>query len=428
VLEERLGGLLFCLSDFSESGEAFERAAALGDTLEERGVDLSRAAQSLVWGHAYGRSTRLLDEAMALARTDPAPRTKAYAQLVHGFSASILGEFDKAELLAAKGADLGTDDPEVTTLACMLVGLWAEWQGDWRQAVAKESQAMALARSYRIPMMLVVAGWFHGKALCGLGEYSGALASLREAQDVSERIGDRAQRCRLLNTLGWLHGEIGDHETALTFNRRSAEIAQEMVELRLVPSAPEVWANASINQAGDHIARGDLEEAGEMLALIRGRVEADQDPWMLWRYRLHLLDAEARLALARGRPEDALTRVDAELEGARRHQARKLEARAQELRARALLVIDRRPEAEAALREAYTVAESIGYAPVRWRALALESELARRAGDSPRAERQAAATRALTGELAAPLTDERLRRALVSLGERLAADPLGEMR
>jgi len=161
---------------------------------------------------------------------------------------------------------------------------------------------------------------------------------------------------------------------------------------------------------------------------MRVQVDGEHNLWMLWRYRLHLLDAEARLALARGRPEDALARVDTELEGARRHQARKLEARAHELRGRALLVIDRRPEAEAALLEAQAVAEAIGYAPVRWRVLALESELARRAGDGPRAEHSAAATRALTSELASPLPDSRLRKALVSLGERLAADPLREMR
>ncbi len=348
--------------------------------------------------------------------------------MLHGFERSIVGELGPGQLLSDDPSVLGTDDPEVLAVASLLVGEWAEWRGDWRRALEKEARAMAIAREHHLPTLLVMAGWFHGKALCGLGDYRGALASLREALDVCERIGDRAHRSRLLNTLGWLHAEIGDHETALAFNQRSAEIAQEMVELKLVPSAAEVWANASINQAGDHIARGELDEAGELLARLRTRVEDETDPWMMWRYRLHLLDAEARHALARGVPDAALRLAQQELAGARRHQARKLEARAQELSARALLVLEQRPEAEAELRAAGATAAEIGYAPVRWRALALDAELARRAGDGARAERSAAAARALTAELAVALPDARLRQALTGLGERLAADPLGGAR
>jgi ATP/maltotriose-dependent transcriptional regulator MalT len=206
------------------------------------------------------------------------------------------------------------------------------------------------------------------------------------------------------------------------------EIARELVELKLVPSAPEVWANASINQAGDHIARGELEEAGALLAPLHAHIEDEADTSMMWRYRLHLADAEARLALARGAPDVALRLAREELAGARQHGARKLEARAQELGARALVVLGERAEAEAELGEAAAVAAAIGYAPVRWRTLALESVLARRAGDGARAERSAAAVRSLTAELAAGLPETRLRLALAGLGERLAADPLGEIR
>ena len=425
ALEERLGAVLFCVSEFARSADAFERAVVLSDVPEERGVDLARAAHSRVWGHEYGRADELVGSALAIAREHPAPRTLAYAQLVHGFGRSIVGDLEEIEHFAAPAVALGSHDPEVAAFACLLVGEWAEWRGDWQRARSEEARAMEIARANQLAPMLVFSGWFHGKALCGLGDYRGALSSLREALEMSERIGDRAQRSRLLNTLGWLHAELGDHEAALVFNQRSAEIAREMVELKLVPSAPEVWANASINQAGDHIARGELEEAGELLAGLHAHIEAESDPWMMWRYRLHLLDADARLALALGEPGAALRLAQQELAGARRHHARKLEARAQELAARALVVLEQRPEAEAALAAASATAAEIGYAPVRWRTLALEAALARRSGDAARAERAAAATRALTGGLAAALPEPRLERALRSLGERLAADPLG---
>jgi class 3 adenylate cyclase/tetratricopeptide (TPR) repeat protein len=427
-LEERLGGVLFCLSQFSGSGDAFERAVALAETPEERGVDLARAAHSRVWGHEYESCERLLESALALARAHPAPRTQAYAELLHGFARSIFGEMREAERLSEVAEQLGANDPEVTTLACLLAGQWAEWRGDWRLALAREARAMELARAHRLPPLLVMAGWFHGKALGGLGDHAGALSSLREALDVSERIGDRAHRSRLLNTLGWVHAEIGDHETALALNLRSAELAQEMVELKLVPGAPEVWANASVNLAGDRIARGELSEAGELLAEVEERVAAESDPWMLWRYQLHLLDAQARLALAAGRAEHALAFVGRELDGARRHRARKIEARAEELRARTLIRLERTHDAEQALYAARSTAEAIGYAPVRWRCLALESVLAARAGEAGRAEGLAAGVRGLTAALAAALPDARLRRGLARLGERIAGDPLGELR
>jgi tetratricopeptide (TPR) repeat protein len=425
ALAERLGAVLFCLSDFTGSGDAFERAAALGGTPEERGCNLSRAAHSRIWGHEY--ADQLVESALALSRAHPAPRTHAYARLVHGFGRSFLGDLEEAERLSDAATELGSGDPEILAIASLLRGELADWQGDWERARTEEARAMEIARQHQLAPLLVMAGWFHGKALGGLGDYGGALASLREALEMSERIGDRAHRSRLLNTLGWLHAEIGDHETALAFNRRSAEIAHEMVELKLVPSAPEVWANATINQAGDHIARGELEEAGELLVRLRARVEDEPDTSMLWRYRLHLLDADARHALALGRPDAALGLAQ-QLAGARQHRARKLEARAQELGARVLLVLERRPEAEAELLAASATAAAIGYAPVRWRALALEAELARRAGDGPRAERARAGTRALTADLAAGLPEARLGRALRGLDERLAADPLGAPR
>jgi class 3 adenylate cyclase/tetratricopeptide (TPR) repeat protein len=428
ALEERLGAVLFCLSEFPGSADAFERAVPLGATPDARGVDLSRAAHSRIWGHEYEPARRLIESAFEIANASPAPRTRAYAALVHGFGKSIFGDLDESERLSDDAGAFGTDDPEVMAVACLLVGEWAEWRGDWRLALEKEARAMEIARANHLPPLLVMAGWFHGKALCGLGDYRGALGSLREALEVCERIGDRAHRSRLLNTLGWLHAEIGDHEGALAFNQRSAEIAHEMVELKLVASAVEVWSNATINLAGDHLARGDFGAADELLARVRTRVEDESDPWMRWRYRLHLLDAEARLALARGAPEVALGLAREELDGARRHKARKLEARAQELAARALLVLEQRPEAEAELRAATATATAIGYAPVRWRALAIESALARRSGDGARAEQAAAAARALTAELAAGLPETRLRRALAGLGERLAADPLGTLR
>ncbi len=130
------------------------------------------------------------------------------------------------------------------------------------------------------------------------------------------------------------------------------------------------------------------------------------DPWMRWRYRLHVEDLLGRIALAQERADDALAHADDALAGARRHAAEKLIGRALELRGRALVVLDRRAEAEAALAEALGVAAAIGYLPTQWRALALLTEVARRDGRRADADAAAARARALVDVLASGVPDD----------------------
>jgi tetratricopeptide (TPR) repeat protein len=253
------------------------------------------------------------------------------------------------------------------------------------------------------------------------------VAQLQQAIDLAERVGNRAWKTRLLNTLGWCYAEFACFERASECNRLSTELAREMVELALVPGAPELYGNAAINLACNRIALGDPAGALEHLEPIRAELAGSDDPWLRWRYGLHLLDACARHALATGEPGRALALLDEEIAGAQRHGARKLEARALELRGRALVTMDERNAAEPALRDALELGRRIEYPPVVWRSLSLLAELARRAGDGPRHARLAGEARALVEGLAAPVPDAE-RGALRGLGERLAADPLGAYR
>ena len=200
------------------------------------------------------------------------------------------------------------------------------------------------------------------------------------------------------------------------------------MELALVPGAPELHGNAAINLAGNRIALGDLDAAGEHLEPIRRELEQPGDPWMRWRYGLHLRDGLARLALARGDPERARELADEELLGARKYRARKLEARALELRGRALVTMDRRDAAAGCLREALEVARRIEYPPVTWRALSLQAELARRSGERSLAERYAGEARRLIEALTPSLPDEGLQRGFRAMADRLVDEPLAAYR
>jgi tetratricopeptide (TPR) repeat protein len=281
----------------------------------------------------------------------------------------------------------------------------AEWTGDYRGAIELAEGVIATARRLRLAHLIVWPQWFMGKASCCLGDYGRALARLQDAYDMCDRIGDRAWKGRLLNTLGWCCAEIGSHELAREYNERAAAMGREAGDM-------EILANSEINLAGNHLALGDAGRAREHLAPILEQLARPGDPWMRWRYALHADDTLAHLERARGEPEQALALADQELAGARRHGIRKVEARALLLRGGALCDLDRRDEADAALGDALDVARAIEYPRAIWRCHDSLAEVARRRGRRDAAARHAEEARALRERLAASLAREDLRAAL----------------
>ncbi len=116
----------------------------------------------------------------------------------------------------------------------------------------------------------------------------------------------------------------------------------------------------------------------------------------------------------------AVTHLEAELSSARGHGARKVMARALELRGRALLILDDREAAEVDLRKA----QSIGYPPVCRRALALLGEVARRAGSASGAEQSLEAAAGVIEGCVGSLRDAELSGRLRALGAHLASDSI----
>ncbi|MEN8183155.1 MAG: AAA family ATPase, partial [Myxococcota bacterium] len=424
-LEELRGMAGAAMSDFRDSGDAFLRAVELADSPADRAFDLGRAAHSFFWAHEYPQLAEALEEGERLSRDHDLQEGLAFSKVMRAFrTVVVFGELETHDRLIQEVESLAPTHPEVVIILRYLQGQRAEWTGDFRAAAASQQAGIDLARKHRLPGLLVPGQWFRAKALCCLGEYGESLGQIREAYEIAERIGDRHQRARMLNTLGWVHGEVGAHERAAEYNRRSVELAEEMLELGLVAGTPEIHGNASINLARNRIALGDVEGAEQELASVREDLGQQGDPWMRWRYSLHLADVEARLALARGDPEAALPHLEEELAGAREKGARKLVARALALRARVQIVLEDPEAAEASLREALPMARAIGHPPACWRALALLAELARRAGETGRAEEARAQAARLIEDRANALGDTDLSGRLRALGHRLAKDPV----
>ena len=234
ALSQRLALSCWHLSEFRASAEAFRQAAACADQPSERALMLARSAFSYHWNHDYEKSREVEHQARELAIANNAEAAIAYSQmvrdereLVHGRG---LDDDSEAESAAARAERSG--DVAVFTHLLQHLGQRAEWRGEYRRAIDYTQRAVTLAAEHRMPGEALFGHWFLGIASVAIGEYSRGFELLGGALELSDRIGDRAVKARLLNTLGWSYAELGCHSHAIEHNRMGTEMAREMVEAR----------------------------------------------------------------------------------------------------------------------------------------------------------------------------------------------------
>ena len=403
-----LGAASFYTSRFVESADAYVRAAGHAPQLVHRATDLVHAGESFTWGHRYDTAAHTLDEAVRLARTHGLTAVEALALAGQAFWGVVMtGDLVRfgpvLEDAIRAGTAAGSEEALATARSYLFETL--EWRGRYHEAIAIAEDVAAAGRRLRLAHLVIWSDWFIAKASCCLGDYGRAMSTLREGVDLCQRIGDRAWRTRGLNTTGWVLAELGSEDRSRELNDAATRLAREVGD-------PEIIANSEINLALNHVVAGRLDDAGGLLDRLHADVQRGGDPWMRWRWSMHVHDACGRLALARRDPGAALAFADTELAEARRFQARKLEGRAETLRARALLALERLDDAEHAITAALDAATAISYPAGQWRALRLRTEAARRRGNGAAL---AAAEQQLAGAvatLATSLPDDDLRRAL----------------
>jgi tetratricopeptide (TPR) repeat protein len=409
-LNERLGRARFYLSEFVASGRAYEDAAGCCHDAEPTALYLATAAFSYFWGHDYRASLRCIDAALALARRHESAAGEAMALNVQAFYRGVhdadlhayeRGSHDALALCARH------PNESVEAFARFQLAQIAEWTGTYQRAIELAEQVILLGRKLRLSELIVFPAWFAGKARCCLGDFGGALRQLEEAYQLCDRIGDRAWKSRLLNTMGWCFAEIGSAERAQQCNEHAAALARELGD-------PEILANADVNLAINALALGQLDQAQTQVEAVETMLASSTDPWMRWRYMLHVHHARGCVELARGEALRALSAAEAELCGAEEHRAPKLAARAHLLRGAAFLTMDQRDDAEAALDQAMAVAARIHYQRAQWEVSCGRAEIAKRRGDSSGAARHLAAARDIAERAARSLDDAQLRTQLVA--------------
>jgi tetratricopeptide (TPR) repeat protein len=324
----------------------------------------------------------------------------AHCLMVVGRRAEAEALLHEAEALAQKHGD-----PTMQQAYAGVSGLFYVWTDRFDDALAAWGRRGATVTDGSLEGM-VSQEWVEALARGGKGEYQHALALLHNAITTGARIGEVTNRTRALNTLGWLYGELQDHQRALEWNTLGVQAAGA-----LASPDPECENNARLNLGDSLLALGRLDDAEEWFRTVEQMVRTPrpQERFMLWRYAQHLFHSYGEVWLARGDATRALAYADECLAFAEPTNSRKNVVKGRRLRGQALLAQGRLAEAERELDTALQMALQVGNPPQLWKTYVARGDLRRAQGKAQDAHAAYQAALASIDGVAASLTDALLR-------------------
>jgi len=404
-----LGDFIGSAGDF---GAMRERAAKLADRQTEA-MALTLQGTQILYAHDFEAAEKVLQEAIDLAGGDmPEARFLASGTLL--FLNAVLNRREEMARYAARASELVSEvqDPFSRWQFEFLKGMAAHWMGDDDAALQTNVGSRHLAEESHAAVALVWHVWTESLMRGARGEYSRALRLLNSLLVFSDRVGDTAGKARILNTIGWMYGELQDHEEALVWNEKSIEAAQDIKAYSKI----EIEANARLNLADSLMALGREDEAEEHFRWVEQVVRNPQPPerWMLWRYAQHMFHSYGELWLARGDPAKAISYADDCLALAEKSESRKIIVKARRLRGQALVALGRPAEAEKEIDVALETAREVGNPPQLWKTLVALGDLRKaQAGVDEARQAYGEAVTVIDG-IATALEDESLRETFLS--------------
>ncbi|HEY8172281.1 MAG TPA: tetratricopeptide repeat protein, partial [Dehalococcoidia bacterium] len=403
------GTLRTAIGDIMTAIGSFERSLASARRAEEpRAIASALVGRGLaeLFAHEFERCEETFDEAIE-ACTDQLPDVRAAAESLLASKYLIMGDLERASSLVSRGDEIANEISEG-----LYRGFWIEllaFERSWRGAYA-DAVAVTDDPADDVPVTLEVGiAWGRGVALAGNGLYNEALVVLFAALALTERIGEAIYRARILNTIGWVYGELQDFERAAPLNERSAEAA-----LAIDAPDPEIECNCWLNLTDYAIANENYDEAAELLGRVERVVRDPQPPerWALWLYSQHFLHTMGELELARGNVETAATLARECIGRAESTGRRKNAVKGHRLLAQTCTAQGRLDEADAELASALATAREIGNPPQLWKTLAAVGQLRVAQGRLQDAAQAYGEALAVIERVATELTDEELRQSL----------------
>jgi class 3 adenylate cyclase/DNA-binding winged helix-turn-helix (wHTH) protein/tetratricopeptide (TPR) repeat protein len=403
--------LYWVLDDFARAHAEYERllvlARRVGDR-ERQGMALAHLGSVSYVARDFDRALVEARQAIEIAKEIGSQPVLAAGHCTIGTVHALSGQLEQAEeeFKHTLAISCAVGDASRQAISLVFAGFLKNWKGEFGEAMRLEHDAQRIAREHNLLIELLRSLFVGGIVLIGKGDYDQARTTLEEGLALAEKLGNELYGCRMVNCLGWLYSELGDLDRAIDFNRRGAEGARERGD-------PEVMANAELNLADIFLAKGDVTQAQE---LLDGVYHLVQDPatsdWAKWRYSTHLFANLGELWLARGDASKAQEFAHRCLDIATRTTSRKYLVKGWRLQGEIALARRQWDEAEAWLRQALPLAQTVGNPPQLWQSHLALGRLHAEARRPEQARRAYRAARKIIARVKASLQAPGLRASL----------------
>ncbi|MGA9176266.1 MAG: adenylate/guanylate cyclase domain-containing protein [Desulfobacterales bacterium] len=353
----RKGKIHFCMGQMGAAKTVFENLLLEARRLCDHNAE-AEALFRLGWISFYMHQPRsaqtMLIKAIRLSRQKDFPEILLKATGFLGFVYAVLGNLKEAAYLLTEAFDLGVKLDKSEGKAWTLVNLarYYNWIGEFEKTLELCRQLHILNLEIRSPYFRILLYFIQGSAYGALGQIDKAKQQLKAGLKQLEGVDDKFWRPRFLNTLGWVHAEIGEFQDAVRLNKQSLEEA-------ISTGDPEIIHNAQINLGENYLAINDLSGAKDMLESVWQEVKKPGISYTRWRYKTRLLIAMSELYGRLGDNKKGLDSIRKAMNLTRKSGAKKQTAQA--LLAKSRLLSESRPSLiQKSLEKALTLSLEMG--------------------------------------------------------------------
>ena len=396
---------------------------ALGQQLLERALSLARelsdptAEARIYWnlmlGELFGGSTHEAvgygEQSLALAREHDLREQLAFTLSDLSFAYVFVGEIQRGRAALSEVRAVWQSLGNLPMLADNLSNsaLTSFYVGEHGEALRFGEEALRLSRSIGNKWGQSHALGMMGYALQETGQMGEALAAWESSVELGAQAGLVATQIGIRADLAWLYGSLGVLERALELARLALATSEKILPIW------SPWASAV--QARLLLLAGHLDEAEQVAQSgCPGRIQ-DYFTRLLMTGAVAVTLVRGELALARRRPEPAVTLANDLAEHLQSIGARTFVSDALHLKARALQVMGQVDAAAAVLAEARAYAEAIGSRRSVWPILSALSEIASQRGRPAEADELRGQARVVVNFIADHLTAAEIRTSFLNL-------------
>ena len=406
----QLGKIHVTLSQFEEAVDDFAQAEKAARACEDHKNEVDAICYSGICQLYRKRPDEMATQgrrALELARTRKSDVGVAFAEYVLAQERLCVGALASAEDYLDRSVPVlkreGT--PEQLLKAYPAAGMLHTWRLEYEQAHRIFDWAVQKSRDLGASMTLLQCLFFKGMTLGNQGRLSDAIAVLQEGIRLAELNGERFFLSRLPNTLGWIHREAQDIETALRLDSENVAMAREM-------GFQEAEANSLVNLGHDYLSLGELDQAFghfQQAATIY-----EQDVWFRWRHNTRLQAELARYWILRGSLETAARHATSSLKTAEVTQSPKYIAWAHKVLGDIASLEDRVEDAKREYGIALQTVDAHPCPTTHWRILAARADLARKLKDTTAIEEFHGLARKVIQGLAESIREKPLRQTFLT--------------